>query len=162
MSDDLLPSSDDDPKWAATWQELGQGAPTIAGLAQVASRAMATGGDKSIQLSPEARCLLFAARQRGVIEIKGANRAFDAPGRMLAAYVETDADHTLIFRSRESPAMTIRFLAGFRELCAAGLAMHHIYTEFSLTREGLELAQTIEAAEVEPILLQAKELGSHE
>ena len=139
MSDELLPSSANDPKWAVAWTELGHGAPTLAGLAQVASWAMATGGDKSVKFSPEARCLLFAARERGVIEVKGANRAFDAPGRMLAVYVEADEEHTLIFRSRKNPTMTIRFLAGFRELCAAGLVMHHIYTEFSLTREGLEL-----------------------
>jgi hypothetical protein len=73
MSDELLPSSEKDPKWAAAWAELGHGAPTIAGLAQVASRAMAMGGDKAIQLSPEAGCLLFAAREWRVIEIKGAN-----------------------------------------------------------------------------------------
>jgi len=162
MSDDLLPTSANDPQWAATWSELGQGAPTIAGLAQVASRAMATGGDRSIPLSPEARCLLFAARNRGVIDVKGANRAFDAPGRMLAVYVETDADHTLLFRSRENPAVTIRFLAGFRELCAAGLVMHHIYTEFSLTRDGLEVAATIELAEVEKLLGLASDLGALE
>ena len=162
MSDDLLPSAADDPKWAVAWSELGHGAPTIAGLAQVASRAMATGGDKTARLSAEARCLLFAARERGVIEVKGANRAFDAPGRMLAIYVETDADHTLIFRSRENPAVTIRFLAGFRELCVAGLAMHHIYTEFSLTREGLELAATISRNEVAALLDQAVVMGAME
>ena len=162
MSDKLLPSSSDDPKWAVAWSELGHGAPTIAGLAQVASRAMATGGDKNVPLSPEARCLLFAARERGVIEVKGANRAFDATGRMLAVYVESDADHTLIFRSRENPAVTIRFLAGFRELCVAGLAMHHIYTEFSLTREGLELAGTIGQEEVAPLLGQAVVMGALE
>src|SRR4051812_22431879 len=110
MSGDLLPSATQDPKWAVAWLELGHGAPTIAGLANVASRAMADGGDASVRLSPEARCLLFAAKERAVIEVKGANRAFDAPGRMLAVYVERDADHTLIFRSRENPAFTIRFL----------------------------------------------------
>lgn len=162
MSDELLPSSANDSKWAVAWSELGHGAPTIAGLAQVASRAMAVGGDKSISLSIEARCLLFAARERGVIEVKGANRAFDAPGRMLAIHVETDGDHTLIFRRRDNPAFTIRFLAGFRELCAAGLAMHHIYTEFSLTREGLELAATIPKAEVTGLLDQAMLMGSLE
>ena len=60
-----------------------------------------------------------------------------------AVYIEANEEHTLIFRSRRNPAMTIRFLAGFRELCAAGFAMHHIYTEFSLTRDGLDLATTI-------------------
>lgn len=162
MSDNFLPSSANDPKWAVAWSELGHGAPTLAGLAQVASWAMATGGDKSIKLSPEARCLLFAARERGVLEVKGANRAFDAPGRMLAVYVEADEEHTLIFRSRNNPAMTIRFLAGFRELCSAGLTMHHIYTEFSLTRGGLELAATIPREEVEVLLDQAMVMGALE
>jgi hypothetical protein len=162
MTDNFLPSSSNDPRWAATWLELGEGAPTLAGLARVASVAMATGGDKSIRLSREARCILHAARNRGVVEIKGANRAFDAPGRMLAVYVETDADRTLIFRRRDDPAFTIRFLGGFRELCAAGLVMHHIFTEFSLTREGLDLAQTIPAEEVRDLLARAVELGLHE
>lgn len=162
MSDELLPSSANDPKWAVAWSELGHGAPTIAGLAQVASRAMATGGDKFVSLSLEARCILYAARVRGVVEVKGANRAFDAPGRMLAIHVETDDDHTLIFRSRGNPAFTIRFLAGFRELCAAGLAMHHIYTEFSLTRAGLELAATVPPAEVQTLLEQAQVMGALE
>ncbi|MCI0360061.1 MAG: hypothetical protein L0211_16410 [Planctomycetaceae bacterium] len=159
MADNVLPAAASDPRWAATWLELGQGAPTLAGLARVASIAVATGGDKSIQLSREARGLLFAAKSRGVMEVKGSNRAFDAPGRMLAVYVETDAERTLIFRSRENPAYTIRFLAGFRELCAAGLVMHHINTEFSLTREGLDLAQAVPADEVRDLLAQASEFG---
>jgi hypothetical protein len=159
---DLVPSSANDPKWAVAWSELGHGAPTIAGLANVASRAMADGGDKKLPLSPEARCILFAAKDRGVVEVKGANRAFDAPGRMLAIYVETDGDHTLIFRSRENPTFTIRFVAGFRELCAAGLAMHHIYTEFSLTREGLEVGRTVTREEVASLLDQALVMGALE
>src|SRR5687767_13955967 len=113
MSDTLLPSAASEPRWATTWLELGQGAPTLAGLAQAASVSMATGGDQSVRLSREARCILFAACSRGVIEVKGSNRAFDAPGRMLAVYVEIDAERTLIFRSRDNPAFTIRFLAGF-------------------------------------------------
>jgi len=162
MSDNALTAAAGDPQWAATWIELGQGAPTLAGFARVASIALATGGDKAVELSPEARCLLYAARNRGVLEVKGSNRAFDAPGRMLAVYVETDAERTLIFRSRDNPAVTIRFLAGFRELCAAGLVMHHIYTEFSLTREGLELAAAIPREEVEKLFELATELGTFE
>ena len=166
---DQLPSAANDPRWAVTWNELGQGAPTLAGLARVASEAMASrerpAGQNSpdlssvAKLSPEARCILHAAAKRGIIEVKGANRAFDAPGRMLAVYIETSADRTLIFRSRDNPAYTIRFLAGFRDLCAAGLAMHHIYTEFSLTREGLELAATIPDNEVAELLALATDLG---
>jgi hypothetical protein len=78
---------------------------------------------------------------------------------MLAVYVETDPERTLIFRSRDNPAYTIRFLAGFRELCVAGLAMHHIYTEFSLTRAGLDLAQTVGPDEVGDLLAIATEFG---
>lgn len=159
MSDQLPSSAASDPRWATTWLELGHGAPTLAGLASVASMAMSTGGDKAVVLSREARCILFAAKGRGIIEVKGSNRAFDAPGRMLAVYVEIDPERTLIFRSRENAAFTIRFLAGFRELCSAGLVMHHIYTEFSLTREGLELAGTIPEEEVADLMTQATELG---
>lgn len=155
-----MPSSANDPKWAMTWSELGQGAPTLAGLARVASEALGSGGNAQQSLSPEARCLLFAAKDHGIIEVKGANRAFDAPGRMLAVHVELDGDRTLVFRSRENPAITIRFLAGFRELCAAGLVMHHIYTEFSLTREGLDLAAGVPSAEVEGLLTMAQEVGA--
>jgi hypothetical protein len=123
---------------------------------------MATGGDKSLPLSPEARAILFAARKRAVIEVKGANRAFDAPGRMLAVYVEIEPDRTLIFRSRENPIITIRFLAGFRELCASGLVMHHIYQEFSLTRQGVELALTVPESEVESLISLGTEVGLYE
>src|SRR5262249_29212483 len=154
----LPPAAASEPHWALTWQELGEGAPTLAGLARVASLALASGGDKSIKLSAEARCLLVAARQRGIFEIKGANRAFDAPGRVLAVHVESDADRTLVFRSRRDPSFTIRFLAGFRDLCAAGLAMHHINAEFSLTREGLEVAQTIALQDVHALLELAIEV----
>jgi hypothetical protein len=118
---------------------------------------MATGGDKSVQLSREARCILFAARNRGNMEVKGSNRAFDAPGRMLAVHIEADTERTLIFRSRDNPAFTIRFLAGFRELCMTGLVMHHIYTEFSLTRAGLEAAQSVTEGEVRDLLGMATE-----
>ena len=57
---------------------------------------------------------------------------------------------------------TIRFLAGFRELCSAGLVMHHIYQEFSLTREGIERAATVPEAEVQALLVLATEVGLHE
>ena len=162
MSDSALTPAIPDPQWAATWSELGQGAPTLAGLARVASIALANGPNKSASLSAEARCLLFASKDRGILEVKGSNREFDAPGRMLAVYVETDAERTLLFRRRTDPSVTIRFLAGFRELCAAGLVMHHIYTEFSLSREGLELAQTIGREEVSSLLDLATELGALE
>lgn len=159
---DPLPSSGNDPQWAATWQELGQGAPTLGGLARVCSLSLAKGSAAYPPLSGEARALLFAARSRAMIEVKGSNRAFDAPARMLAVYIETEPDRTLIFRNKEQPTITIRFLAGFRELCAAGLVMHHIYHDFSLTAAGLALAQEIPVEEVQPYLELATELGLYE
>jgi hypothetical protein len=125
MNDELLPAAANDPQCTATWEQLGQGVPTLAGLASVASRAVATGGDKTNRLSPEARCLLFAAKDRGILEVKGSNRAFESPARMLAVHVEADADRTLIFPSRENPAITIRVLRLTRPLrCRAGDAPH--------------------------------------
>ncbi len=159
---DPLPSSANDPRWAETWHELGQGAPTLGGLARICSQSLASGGNRKQVLSHEARAILFAARERAMIEVKGSNRAFDAPARMLAVYIEVATDRTLIFRRKDNPAFTIRFLAGFRELCEAGLVMHHIYHDFSLTREGLEAGANIAAEEVADLLAQATELGLYE
>ena len=159
---DNLPSTSSDPRLAELWHELGQGTPTIAGYARACSHSLASGGDKAIALSPEAKAILYAARNRGLLEIKATTRAFESPERMLAVYVETDGEHALIFRSRDVPAVTIRFLAGFRELCAAGLVMHHTFQEFSLTREGLDAAQSVAPAEVEKLLSLATAISVYE
>ena len=150
---------DKNARWAETWQELGEGAPTLAGYARLCSLALAGQAQPDLPLSLEAKAILYAAREHGVIELKGANRAFDAPARLLAVHVETGPQQTTIFRSRDKPEVTIRFLAGFRELCQAGLAMHHIYGDFSLTREGFERARSVEHAEVAELLKDALEMG---
>lgn len=148
-----------DARWAETWQELGEGAPTLAGFARLCSLALAGYAKPDRPLSGEAKAILYAARERGVIEVKGSHRAFNAPARMLAVHVETGPQQTLIFRNPDKPEVTIRFLAGFRELCEAGLAMHHIYGDFSLSREGFDLARTIPHAEVELLLRDTIEMG---
>lgn len=155
LMDNQLPPAAAEPRFTEIWQELGQGTPTIVGFAQACSMSLATGGDKRIVLSPEAKAILHAARNRGILEIKASHRAFESPARMLAVCVELDPSQGLIFRSRENPAYTIRFLGGFRDLCAAGLVMHHTFQEFSLTREGLQLAQTITESEVRELLIHA-------
>jgi hypothetical protein len=147
-----------DTRWAETWQELGEGAPTLAGFARLCSLALAGHAQLDRPLSPEAKAILFSARDRGMIEIKGSNRAFDAPARLLAVHVETTPQRSIIFRNRDKPELTIRFLAGFRDLCEAGLAMHHIYGDFSLTREGFDVARTIAPEEVESLLREGVEL----
>jgi hypothetical protein len=148
-----------DARWAQTWDELGEGAPTLAGFAQLCSRALVSGAQPEQPLSLQAKAILYVARERGMIEVKGAHRAFDAPARLLAIHVETGPQQTTVFRNREKPEITIRFLAGFRELCAAGLAMHHIYGDFSLTREGFDLARSLEPQELAPLLKEAIEAG---
>lgn len=149
-------------RWAETWQELGEGAPSLAGFARLCSLSIAGQGNPERPLSLEAKAILLVARQRGMIEVKGSNRAFDAPARMLAVHVETTSQQWVTFRNRDRPEITIRFLAGFRDLCEAGLVMHHIYNDFSLTREGFEVAHTIERSEVEAVLRDGAEEGTWE
>ena len=148
-------------KLGLTWEDLGAGAPTIIALARLASQAIATESGVS-DLSGEARALLFAARDRGVIAIKGANDAFDSVDRFLSVHVELDADSVLAFKSKSEPEVTIRFLDGLRELCASGLVIHHLYREFSLSRVGFETARTLSRDEVAEQLEMGVELGRHE
>ncbi len=65
---------------ASSWEALGNGAPVIVALAQISAEAVVHHSAVSLeQLSPEARAILFAARNRGVVEIKGSHIAFEAP-----------------------------------------------------------------------------------
>jgi hypothetical protein len=113
-------------------------------------------------LSGEALAILFAASRRGVIEIRAVNSAFDPAARLLAVYVESAPEHTIVFRDKENPEVTVRFLEGFRQLCERGLMMHHIYGDFCLAPKAMELARTIDEAAVEPLLHKATEFGLHD
>lgn len=134
------------------WDELGAGAPTLVALAELCGRAMADQVLITDGLSEEALAILWAARDRGIIQVKGNNDAYESPARFLSVYVELDAEHTLRFRSRTDPFMNVRFFDGFRELCTTGLVMHHLYYEFSLSRAGFEFAQTIAEQEVDSLI----------
>lgn len=147
---------------SSSWEELGLGVPTILGFARLCANAIAAGVSNPEGLSVEARAILFAARNRGVLEIKSSNQSFDAIDRLLAVYVELDADNGLVFKQKTDPERTIRFLDAFRELCAAGLVIHHLYREFSLTTAGLETAAKIDKEEVEDALSFGVELSRHE
>ena len=144
---------------AGTWEELGEGAPALAALAQLSSTALATDAAAKVQLdqlTDEAKTLLYATRDRGVLEVKGANVAFEAPERFLAVHVETSDEASLAFRSREKPEITVRFFAGLRELCQHGLVLHHIYRDFSLSARGFELAREVQEEEVAELLQLAQ------
>ena len=149
-----------------SWEALGAGAPVLVALAQLCSQAMVdlpTANAHSAEgLSPEAKAILVAARDRGVIEIKAVNTAFDPAARMLAVYVELSDTQTIAFRDPNDPEVTVSFLEGFRQLCRVGLVMHHIHRDFSLTHLGFSVARSIEKQEVLPWLNQGTEFGLHD
>lgn len=151
-----------------SWEALGNGAPMLVALAQLSSEAWVhrrdtpEGGYALSDLMPEAKAILFAAGQRGMIEIRAVNSAFEAAARMLAVYVEIDAERTIAFRDASRPEVTVRFLEGFRELCTTGLVLHHVARDFSLAPAAFELAKQIEAEEVAELLDQATEFGLHD
>ena len=113
-------------------------------------------------MSPESLAILFAARDRGVIEVRGVRTAFEAPGRMLAIYVEEDEDRTIAFRSQAKPEVTVRFFEGFCELCRAGLILHHLHRDFSLSQAGFQRARRINREDVADRLAEATEFGLHD
>jgi hypothetical protein len=149
-----------------SWDALGAGAPVLVALSQICSNAMvefdAAAAIDAEQLTPESKAILVAARERGVIEIKAVNAAFEAPSRMLAVYIELDESQTIAFRDPHAPEVTVRFLEGFRVLCELGLVMHHIHRDFSLTSRGFEIARTISKEEVKPWLDKGTEFGLHD
>jgi len=155
MTDSLLQRGGDQA--AISWQAMGAGAPTIIALAQLCGRAVlcetTTPRSQIMESLPaEAHAILHAAAQRGVIELKSNNLAFDAVERFLAVHVEQAPQQWRVFRTPGDPQQTIRFLDAFRQLCAAGLVMHHLYADFSLTPAGFDVAATIDPATVEPML----------
>ncbi len=150
----LLPRflPDRDPG-ALSWEDLGHGAPTIIALARLCSSAMVEGHPSATELSDEAKAILYAARDLGVIEIRATNVAFDAVDRFLVVCVATaSAQGEIVFKDSGDPTQTIRFLEGFRQLCACGLVIHHLYREFSLNARGFQLARSLDPQQVQPLL----------
>ncbi|MCY2975896.1 MAG: hypothetical protein NTW52_14670 [Planctomycetota bacterium] len=146
-----------------SWEAIGAGAPVLVALAQLTSQAIIDQPDCDPEkLSGEAKAILIAARARGVIEIKGSHTAFEAPSRMLAVYIEVDDTRTIAFRDPERPEVTVRFLEGFRQLCAYGLVIHHTHRDFSLTQRGFDLAKSLSTKESKPWLDQGREFGLHD
>ncbi len=149
-----------------SWDALGAGAPVLVALSQLCSNAMVnlstTKPVETEELSSESKAILVAARDRGVIELKAVNAAFEAPSRMLAVYIELDESQTIAFRDPQNPEVTVLFLEGFRVLCEKGLVMHHIHRDFSLTSRGFQLARTISKQEVQPWLDKGTEFGLHD
>ncbi len=143
---------DTDGPLAASWSEMGVGAPTLIALAQLCSRSIVMGSTAMEELSSEAKAILFAARDRGIIEVKGSNKAYESPSRLLTVFVEIDETSKVRFRDPRDARQNIRFLDGFRQLCVNGLVMHHLYHEFSLTTAGFDHAKSLSSEGLEPWL----------
>ena len=134
------------------WEDLEKGAPTILGFAALCSRAI-TMCDDTVEpnfeklndaLSDEAKTILVAAANRGTMDIRGSRESFDSTERFLAVCVEYELDQRLLFMQKENPEQTVRFLDGFRQLCQAGLLIHHLQKDFSLSSIGYTFARTLE------------------
>lgn len=144
------------------WEALGNGAPTLVALAQVCAKSLIEGTSNTDGLSVEAKAILYAARTRGVIEVRGVNTAFEATARLLAVYVEEDDERTIAFRNREQPQVTVRFFEAFCQLCRSGLVLHHLYRDFSLTDAGFRYAKAIDRSEIAAALNEATDFGLHD
>ena len=151
------------PRLRLSWDNLVDGTPTIIAFAELCCAALAGGarppGEASAgELSLAAKAILFAARQRGCIELKATKNAYDSAQRLLAVHVETGPERMLAFRSRQEPHFTLQMLEAFRELCASGLILHSHGREFSLTHPAMQLAAAVAPPEVATLLAQALEL----
>jgi hypothetical protein len=137
-------------------EELLSGSPTILAFARLCGNVLAQPRGESAALVPdltgEAEAILCAAGKRGILEIKGTKQEVESPKRLLAVYVEVEPDCFLVFRNRQDPQVTLRFLDGFRQLCEAGFIMHQMGSEFSLTRSGFEQAAGLEESALQEYL----------
>ncbi|WP_153557782.1 hypothetical protein [Roseimaritima sediminicola] len=159
----LLPTSSEfHGQMQGSWEALGEGAPTLSALAAVCARVVIDPPTQSETLSPEAEAILYAAKDRGVIEVRGVRTAFEAPARLLAVYVELDEHRTIAFRNREDPRVTVRFFEAFCQLCRSGLILHHLHRDFSLSQAGFEAASGVDHEAVKPLLGEATEFGLHD
>lgn len=147
-----------DPQ-SGMWQQLGDGVPTVAGFAGLCSRVIAGLVDPPSKLSAEANAILVAAAGRGVIDIRISKDSFDSLDRFVAVCVEVGEEERLLFKQKANPRQTLRFLEGFRELCQAGLVMHHAYKDFSLTLAGFEAAEVLDRDEFKELLAFAEEVA---
>lgn len=155
----MLPRFKSDEDDGLKWDDLSDGAATILGLARICSRSFSQIEPPTIELSLEAKAILYAARERGVIEIVGKKNAFDSVDRFVSVHVEHEPHHFMAFKRKEDPERTILFVEGFKQLCIGGLVMHQMLREFSLTKAGFELARSIDPGDVQEALEFASEVG---
>ena len=151
-----LGSENGEPGQRLQWEDLNFGAPTIIAFATLCGRALTEENPNTEtldqDLSPEAKTILVAAVNRGTIDIRASREPVDSAQRFLAVCVEFALEQRLLFLDRGNPEQTMRFLEGFRQLCASGLVMHHLQKDFSLSASGFEYARSLNNNDFEGLL----------
>ncbi len=134
---------------------MNEGYPVVSALAMLSAKAIATGEFKANEtldkLTPEAKMLLLVSRVRGTFEVRATKDSFDSTERFLAVCVETEPGVYLVFRRKDQPRQTVRFVEAFAQLCRLGLVIHHQQKEFSLSTFGYEIAEGVSADEIEDL-----------
>lgn len=148
----------EDRRRSMDWDSLSAGAPTVLALARLAAESWVLPARETEGLSVEARAILFLARDRGVIELRATNDAFDSADRLLVVQIETSAEQRVALRTPGDPRGTMKFLEGLRQLCECGLVIHHLQREFSLTGRGFALAESLNQAGLESALQAAQSI----
>ena len=138
-------------------QEMTDGLPTIAAFARLCGRAIA-GEVESTEPSQEALALVAAAKGAGMFDIPGDKDAFESADRFLAICVEVNAEKRLLFRDKTNPRQTMIFLDAFRQLCQSGFVVHHMLRDFSLSKTGFDLADTLDPKDFQELIEFALEL----
>ena len=134
------------------WSELGRSSPNLYTLARLCSQPWLRTASDSGELSLEARAILVLARPRGMFELKVANTSANAVERLLTVFIDIAPDQLLALRIRNDLQASLRLFDGFRQLCAAGMVMHHQFNEFSLTNLGFLAAEAFSRVEVGELL----------
>lgn len=130
---------------ADAWRALDSGAPTISAFAELC-RISIINPPESVDPSTfcaEARAILVCGGQRGVVDLRASKDDYDSVERFLAVCVETEPDSRLLFLNKEDPVQTVAFLEGFAELCRCGLILHHLGRDFSFSKSGFALAESL-------------------
>lgn len=135
---------------------MNEGYPVVSALAMLSANAIVKGdfeaGDALEKLTPEAKMLLLVSRVRGTFEMRATKDSFDSTERFLAVCVETEPGVFLVFRRKDQPRQTVRFIEAFAQLCRLGLVIHHQQKEFSLSTHGYEIAESVSADEIKDLI----------
>lgn len=149
----------EDRRRSMDWDSLTAGAPTVLALARLASEAWVEPMLELEKLSVEARALLYLARDRGILELRGTNDAFDSAERLLMVHIEVGPERVVVMKTPGNARGTMRFLEGLKQLCQAGLIVHHMQREFSLSERGFEASRSLSATGLEEALQAAQPVG---